>query len=256
MNRRESLMALAGSAVSGLGAASASGCAAAQRLDSRMVIDDGVTDITPVYVMTYTDGQATAFVRADYYSFDAKKQFQLRTDGSIKVNGVALERDSKELVSYIGNIPVTESFTFEFTRQAGRVIKHSFALPQLEIVALPRDFSRLVPVLVAVKSGPAPVGVMEDKYNMTVFGRFGESRLSGQLTGVSELTFESTQYSASPPGRYRADIYRQQRTALKDISDNKTGWAVASHGHNFAHAFVDRPAGRTCPGSGSAKCGK
>lgn len=233
MNRRKSLTILAGTAVAGVGAASTSGCAVGQPADSRMVIDDGVTAITPVYVMTYTDGQPTAFVRANYYFFDAKKQVQLRADGSIKVNGVLLARDPKELASYIGNIPVSESFTFEFTRQAGRVIKHTFAMPQLEIVTLPRNFSRSVPIRVALKSGPAPVGVMEDKYRMSISGRFGESRFSGQLTGGSELIFESIQYSASPPGSYRADIYRQQRTALKDISDNKTGWAVLSHGHNF-----------------------
>lgn len=233
MNRRESLMTLAGSAVGGLGAAS--GCASAVHADdSRMVIDDGVTDITPVYVMTYTDGQPSVFVRADYYFFDAKKQVQLRKEGFIKVNGILLERDAKELISYIGNIPMpSELLTFEFTRATGQVSRHSFALPHLEVLAYPRQYAGDGPIRIAVSPGAVRKGVMEDKFSMTIYGPTGESRFIGENGGQSQLSFRSIQMSALPPGSYRARIFRQQRTALKDISDYKTGWAVASHGHNF-----------------------
>ena len=233
MNRRESLMTLAV-----LGGGGMTGCAVSQSTDPRMAIDDGMAEITPVYIVTYTEGQPTAFVRADFLLFDANKEVQLRADGVIKVNGIQLGRDPKELVSYIGNIRVSETFTFELTRQTGRVTQHSFSLPQLEIVNLPRQYLGREPIRAVVRSAPIPKGVMEDKYRMTVFGRFGESRLLGKLTGGSELIFEAGQHSASPPGRYRADIYRQQRTALKDISNSKTGWAVLSHIQEF---LIDVP---------------
>jgi hypothetical protein len=232
MNRRESLVAL-GSAVGGLGAVSLSGCAVAQPADARMIVDDGVTAITPVYVMTYTNGRPTVFVRADYYFMDAKKQVQLRSDGSIKVNGIQLQRDPNELISYIGDIPVAELLTFEFTRTTGQVMRHSFALPELDIRELPKQYAGIDPIHAVVSAGPARKGVREDKFAMTIFGRKGETRFKGELKNKSELTFRSVQYSASPPGSYRADIYRQQRTALQDISDQKSGWAVASRGHNF-----------------------
>lgn len=233
MNRRESLVTLAGSALGGVGATA--GCASvAQSEDSRMVIDDGVTDITPVYVMTYTDGQPTVFVRANYYFFDAKKQVQLRVGGSIKVNGNLLKHDPQTLTSYIGNISMpSELLTFEFTRATGQVSRHSFALPKLEVVAYPTQYSGDGPVRVAVSPGAVRKGVMEDSYNMTIFGPTGESRFVGESEGQSQLRFRSVQMSALPTGSYRARVYRQQRTALKDISDYKTGWAVASHGHNF-----------------------
>lgn len=233
MNRRESLMTLAM-----LGGGGMTGCAVTQPAAPRMVIDDGATEITPAYVVTYTDGQPTAFVRADFYFFDAKKEVQLRADGGIKVNGIQLDRDPKELVSYIGNIPFSETFTFELTRKAGLVIKHSLSLPQLEILTLPRQYLGREPIRAIIRSAPTPKGVMEDSYSMAVSGRFGESRLKGKLAGTSDLTFEAVQHSASPPGRYLADIYRQQRTALKDISSSKTGWAVLSHGKNF---LIDVP---------------
>ena len=240
MNRRESLMTLASSALGGLGGAS--GCAAiAQVEDSRMVIDDGVTAITPVYAMTHTDGQPSVLVRADYYFFDAKKQVQLRKNGSIKVNGILLERDSKELISYIGNIPVpSELMIFEFTRAAGQVARHSFALPQLEVSEYPRQYAGDGPVPVAVKPGLVRKGVMEDKFNMTIYGPIGESRFVGESEGQSQLSFRPIQMSTLPPGSYRARIFRQQRTALKDISDYQTGWAVASHGHNFVIEVVQK----------------
>ena len=229
MNRRETLMTMIG----GLGVVSASGCAVAQLADARMVVDDGVSEITPVYVMTYTEGHSTVFVRADFYFFNDKKQVKLRDDGAIKVNGILLGKDPKELISYIADVPAAEVLTFEFVRSAGNVQRHSFTLPELHIVELPQQYAGVDPVRVPLLPGEVRNGVTEDSYLMTIYGRKGETRLKGERTSQSEISFRSVQYSASPPGSYRARIFRQQRTPLKNISDSKTGWAVATRGYNF-----------------------
>lgn len=219
--------------VGGLGGISANGCAIAQPADARIVVDDGDGEITPVYVMTYTEGRPTVFVRADFYIFNDKKQVKLRDDGAIKVNGISLEKDHKELISYIAEIPAAEVLTFELMRSTGNVQHHSFALPDLHIVELPQQYAGVDPVRVHLLPGQMGNGVMEDIYLMTIYGRKGETRLKGERTSPSEVSFRSVQYSASPPGNYRARLFRQQRTPLKNISDSKTGWAVATRGFNF-----------------------
>lgn len=230
VNRRDSLLLLA----SGL-----SGCApmtANTQAQSRMVVDDGTSKITPVYVMTYLEGQPATFVRADYYYIDAKKQVQLRPEGSIKVNGIPLQRDPKELISYIAYTPLApDLLTFEFTRSTGQVIKHSFALPELDIVELPKRYRAGEPLPMAINHRPPRAGVMRDSYSLSIYASSGRYPLDSKAASANQVVFEAIHGQIRlPTESAQAHIFRQQRTPLKDISDAlQTGWAVASRSRDF-----------------------
>jgi hypothetical protein len=237
INRRKSLLLLAG----GL-----SGCTAMtttnSQAQSRMVVDDGVSEITPVYVMTHNESQSSTFVRADYYFYDAKKDVELRPGASIKVNGIELQRDPKESVSYIGNIPMPHGLlTFEFARMPGRVIKHSFVLPELDIVEMPKIYRVGEMLAVAVNHRSPRSGVAKDTYGLDLRGHNGLYEFASEPAGLSRMVFRPILKNVGfPSGLFNAHLYRQQRTPLKDLSsDLQTGWAVASRSRDFKIEVVN-----------------
>ncbi len=236
INRRESLLLLAG----GL-----SGCTAMtttnSQAQSKMVVDDGTSEITPVYVMTHNESRSSTFVRADFYFYDAKKDVELRPGASIKVNGIELQRDPKELVSYIGNIPVPHGLlTFEFTRNPSKIIKHSFALPELEVVEVPKLYRVGEKLTIAIKRRPPRAGVASDTYNLDLRGN-GRYTFAEESSDGSRIVFRPILKNVGfPSGPATAYIYRQQRTPLRDLSsDLQTGWAVASRSRDFTIEVVN-----------------
>jgi len=160
INRRNTLLFLA----SGL-----YGCTAMvtnnSQAQAKLVVDDGVSEITPVYVMAHNENQSSVSVRANYYFFDAKERVELLPGAAIKVNGIELQRDPKALVSYIGNIPMPHDLlTFEFTRTPEKLIKHSFALPEFDIVEFPSIYHVGEKLTVAVNHRSPRPGVAKDIY--------------------------------------------------------------------------------------------
>jgi len=236
INRRKSLLLLAG----GL-----SGCTAmtttSTQAQSKMVVDDGTSEITPVYVMTHNESQSSTFVRADFYFYDAKKDVELRPGASIKVNGIELQRDPKELASYIGTIPMPHGLlTFEFTRTPGKAIKHSFALPELEIVEAPKLYRVGEKLTITVNHRSPRAGVASDTYNVDIRGN-GRYTFATESSDGSRIVFRPILKNVGfPSGPATAYIYRQQRTPLRDLSsDLQTGWAVASRSRDFAIEIAD-----------------
>lgn len=77
IDRRRSLVLLAG----GL-----SGCTVRTttsiHAQSRVVVDDGRSEITPVYVTTHNERQFSTFVRANFYFHDDQKQVKLHAGAS------------------------------------------------------------------------------------------------------------------------------------------------------------------------------
>jgi hypothetical protein len=236
INRRNTLLLLA----SGLG-----GCTFTMekniRARSRLVMDDGISEITPVYVMTYTEGQPNTLVRADYYFYDAKKEVELRPGASIKVNGIELQRDPKEVVSYIGDIPMPhDRLTFEFERMPGTVIKHSFVLPNLDVVEFPKTYRTGKTFTAVVNYRPPPADVARDSYGLSFEGEFGRFPFVVQIAGPARLIFKPILNLGLRPESVKAHIYRQQRTPLRNLSsDLQTGWAVASRSRDFTVEVVN-----------------
>jgi len=235
INRRKSLLLLAG----GL-----SGCTAmttmSTQAQSKMVVDDGTSEITPVYVMTHNEGEFSTFVRADFYFYDDKKEVELRPDASIKVNGIELQRDPKELVSYIGRIPMPHGLlTFEFTRAPGKVIKHSFALPELDIVELPKTYRVGETLTVGVNHRSSRAGVMRDTYGLHLQSSSGRFPFTNGVADQARIVFKPILDVGFASGPSTARIYRQQRTPLRDLSSElQTGWAVASRSRDFTIEVV------------------
>ena len=230
INRRNTLLSLA----SGL-------CGCTTMIENiqaqpKMVVDDGVSEITPVYVMTHNESQSSTFVRANYYFYDAKERVELRPGAFIKVNGIALQRDPKALVSYIGDIPMPHDLlTFEFTRTPKKVIKHSFALPELDIVEFPSRYRVGDRLTVAVNNRSPRPGVAKDIYALDIRGDHGGYDFVSEPAGPPSMTFRPLIRNLKfPSGFYKAHFFRQQRTPLKDLSsDLRTGWAVASSSKDF-----------------------
>jgi len=231
LDRREGLVLMA---------ASLSACTtmnANPNTDSRMQIDDGISELTPVYVMTYLQGQPAAFVRADFFYQQVKKEIEIQPGGSIKVNGVALQRDPKERVSYIGYIPLPfDLLTFEFTRASGQVFTHSFALPELNILEYPKTYRAPDALIIPVRHRAPRVGVTRDVYGLTMNDPRGEV----YPFAISQVHDEKVEFDpilkklGLSHGEASLHMVRQQRTVLKNISNAfQTGWAVASTSHDF-----------------------
>ncbi|MCT8176735.1 hypothetical protein [Variovorax sp. CY25R-8] len=236
INRRDSLLLLAG----GLTGSTAMTETNAQT-QSKKVVDDGVSEITPVYVMTHNESQSHTFVRADFYSYDTKKDVRLLPGASIKVNGFELQRDPKELVSYIGKIPTSRGLlTFEFARTPGRVIEHSFALPELEIVEFPRTYRAGETLKVRVNPGPPRAGGMRDTHRMAIYAGNIYYPFDQKPAAEQEIVFDPIHKKIELPiGSVKANIFRQQRTPLKNISNEfQSGWAVASRSRDFKMEVV------------------
>ena len=219
-----------------LAAAPLYGCAVRAQAPDTMVMDDGSMPLTPAYLVTYTQGKPTAFVRADFFTSGLAVEVALDVGGFVKVNGVTLRRDPKETISYIGDIPPARSFTFECQRSPSLVTRHTFDLPPLEIVS--KDPYYVPEGVFRVNVGPrdaTPRGVIEDNTNMTIRGPRGETRFTSRDSPeVVDRTFVLRQISDLPAGNsYPARIYRQQRVSLKDMSDSPSGWGILSHGIEF-----------------------
>jgi hypothetical protein len=210
---------------------------------SRLVVDDGISEITPVYVMTRNESKSSTFVRADYYFYDAKKEVELSTGASIKVNGIALQPDPKDKVSYIGNIPIPHGLlTFEFERTPGQIIKHSLAMPELDIVEFPKTYRVGENLTIAVNHRPPRPGVARDSYGLDILAGEGRGRYDFAIeeAGSPRMAFKPILNIGFPSGFYPAHLFRQQRTPLKDISsDLKTGWAVASMSRDFTIEVIN-----------------
>jgi hypothetical protein len=209
---------------------------------SSLVVDDGISEITPVYIMTRNESQSSTFVRANYYFYDDQRRVELIPGASIKVNGIELQRDPKALVSYIGNIPLPhELLTFEFERAPGQIIRHSFALPDLDVVEFPKTYRVGENLTIAVNHRPPRPGVERDSYGLELRrsdGGFYDFAI--EEAGSPRMVFKPLLEIGFPRGFYTAHLFRQQRTPLKNLSsDLQTGWAVASMSRDFAIEVIN-----------------
>ncbi|SFP82649.1 hypothetical protein SAMN05443579_1162 [Variovorax sp. PDC80] len=236
INRRESFLFLAG-----LG-----GYAATTTTDtwaqSRVVVDDSTSEITPVYVATHNEAHSSVFVRADFYFHDIGKDVELLPGASINVNGIELQRDPKEPVSYIGNVPMLNGpLTFEFARTPGRVVKHSIVLPELEIVELPRSYRKGGTLTVRAEPRPPRAEVSRDVYRMAIHAGSIYYPFDRKLTTERGIVFDPIHKKIEiPVGYAKADIFRQQRTPLKNLSSElQSGWVVASRSRDFEIEVID-----------------
>lgn len=236
INRRKSLLLLA----SGLVGCTAMNPVASQG-QSKMVVDDGVSDIMPVYVMKYTEGQSHTFVRANVYFPIAKQQVELAAEASIRVNGVDPRRDPKTMTSYIGSIPMlSDLLTFEFARSPEHVIKHTFALP--EIVEFPSTYSVGKKCMVKVNHQLPRPEVISDTYGLEFEDKDkGPYPMIVDQIEASRVVFRPiAQALGYPQGPVNVYLYRQQRTSLKGVSkDVQSGWAVASKTREFRVTVSD-----------------
>jgi hypothetical protein len=198
------------------------------------VIDDGISEITPIYTMTHTYGQDFTFVRADFSYLTAKKTVKLQATGAISVNGVELKSEPGQsgTITYVGNIPLTEGkLTFKLVRSPTQMMEHSFELPILDVVAYPKSYRPHEPVRVPVRYVPSEVGTTV--FNMVIHTSQRDFYFKSQI-GSDYVEFLPIINVPLPAGTFEARIYRQQKTLLRDVSDaNKTGWAGASNGRNF-----------------------
>lgn len=199
------------------------------------VVDDGATDITPVYIMTHTEGESFTFVRATFSYWQAKKYVELEPSGSIAVNGQLLIGISEKPgeYSYTGKVAVSPSgiYRFDFVRTVEKKFSHTFELPSLKLVEYPVKINRNAVIQARLATG-ATVG-NDESLSLQILvpqNRFG---MPGTVVG-DMVTFENIRRTLLPIGKFDAKIISQIRTPLRNISDAfTTGWAVASHSKKF-----------------------
>lgn len=232
MNRRLALGAVASNA----SALAACGTGTRTQGSGNVVLDDGVMPLTPGYLVTYTQGQSTAFVRADFYHVAQRKEVELRPNAAIRVNGVKLELDPKEEMSYVGRPPAANQYTFEFVRSPNQIQRHTFELPELNVVSMDSDYDGIGLFRAKLRRSQLPArGVVSDGVSMAIRGPKGEARLNLHPTATqTELVFKMLEPSELPTGgAFEALIYRVQRISLAEVSDSKSGWVSLSNTYPF-----------------------
>ena len=232
MNRRQGLLKMVGG-VAGL--AGLGGCAVGtSNTDARVVMDDGVSDLTSAYSISHTLGESTVFARASFYYWNARQEVRLRDDGSVNVGGMQLERDPKALISYIGRPPyMKQPYTVIVTRMPGRVVSYRFDLPRLQVSTLPTRYSGDGALSVNVSLGEPADGLVRDRFGMAISAPTGEFRLAQSGVSSAQLSLDPIQRVPLPVGTYRAVISRVQRISLSKISAEKTGWCALATSQEF-----------------------
>jgi hypothetical protein len=204
------------------------------------VIDDGISQITPIYTMTHTYDTDFTFVRADFWFWEAKKSVKLQATSAISVNGVELKGEPglRGTITYVGKVPITEGkLTFKLIRSPNQTMEHSFELPALDILEYPKSYRPHEPVRVPAKYMASSVGTTS--FGMVIHTPQRDFDLKGHI-GNDYIEFRPIIKVPLPVGTFEAKIYRQQQTPLRDVLDaTKTGWAVASNGRNFKMEILD-----------------
>lgn len=198
-------------------------------------VDDGMTDITPSYTMTHTEGESFTFVRATFFYWQAKQYVELNSAGSITVNGELLTGISEKpgAYSYTGKVVVSPSGTYRFdlARTAEKKLSHTFALPSLKLVEYPLKINRNAAIQARLAAG-ATLGPDE---NLTLQILVPQNEFGMPGTAIGDLvTFKNIKGIMLPTGKFNSEIYSQVKTPLRNISDAfSTGWATASYSKKF-----------------------
>jgi hypothetical protein len=209
------------------------------------IVDDGAMELTPEYTVQHVQGQPYSDVYAAFTFNPQKKQVRLREGDTITVNGyVLLGTPNVQGFFYKARLPLAEgAFTFTLTRSPGRRMTHSFELPTLGIREAPKGYHPYETLRVPVQyvEPPAYVG---DTYSLPINGgvlrftldskrwkkdnRYQFDRLPDIQDGA--IVFRHITERAPPPGTYPAEIYRQHRIVLSEMSGaSRTGWATLTN---------------------------
>lgn len=208
-------------------------------------MDDGAMELTPEYTIQHIQGKPYSDVYAAFTFIPQKKLVKLRAGDSLIVNGQAMQGIADEKGYYFqARIPVTEgNFTLTLTRASMPVMSHTFELPVLGIREAPKVYKPYDTLLVPVKYVEPPKYV-KDSYSLPIYGpmlrfpldsktwkkdnQYEFERLPDIQNGA--IVFKHITKRAPEPGRYRAEIFRQQRIILSEMSNaSRTGWATLSN---------------------------
>lgn len=213
------------------------------------MVDDGVIELTPEYTVQHIQGQPYSDVYAAFTFIPKKQLVQLRQGSVITVNGQALQGEERPGGYYYkGRVAVTEGiFTFTLTRSPGQTMTHSFELPVLGAKELPKIYKPYEALRVPVQYAEPPKYVGE-RYDLSISGpslrfdlvsttrkkdnRYQFDRLPDIQDGA--IVFKHITERAPPPGVYPAELYRQHRIVLSEMSGaSRTGWATLSNTARF-----------------------
>lgn len=216
---------------------------------SNWIMDDGLVELTPEYTIQHIQGQPHSDVYAAFTSIAQKKLVRLRTGDSITVNGHAFQGlENVRGYYYQARIPVTAgTFTLTLTRASHPTMSHSFELPPLGILELPKFYRPYDTLRVPVQYVEPPRYV-EDSYSLSINGpllrfdldsktrkkdnRYQFDRLPDIQDGA--IVFRHIIERAPQPGVYPAKIFRQHRIVLSELSGaSRTGWVTLSNSQPF-----------------------
>jgi len=221
------------------------GCVHMTSNTNTWIMDDGSMELTPEYTVQHVQGQPYSDVYTAFTFISQKKLVRLRSGDDITVNGHVLQGMAHtQGYYYQARIPVTEgTFTFMLTRAPSRTMTHSFELPVLGIRELPKTYRPYETLRVPVEYVEPPQYV-KDAYDLPIYGpslrftlvsttrRKDNHYQFGRLPEIQDdaIVFRNITERAPQPGEYRAEIHRQHRIVLNEMSGaSRTGWATLTH---------------------------
>ena len=186
-------------------------------------------------------GEDFVTVRAGFSSLELQAGVLLSSEGRILVNGVRLPSDTGALShQYVTKIPIGDHrLRFELFRSAQQRSTFEIAVPIFKVEQYPASFRNPETLSFRLAQDfliPYPA-VIEDKFALDIYSNmaFGLSQVKRPTPEDPVLVVRPIlENLPQPRGRFNADLYRLQRTPLRDATKEfKTGWTVAIVGDRF-----------------------
>jgi hypothetical protein len=207
------------------------------------VVDDGLIDLRPQFLVNYVLGESTLRVQCGFDSLSLKKIVLLGTDGLVSINGVPLKvTDSRRRDNYEARVSAeSDMLKIKITRTKELSTTFDIAVPKFTITHHPKTLKHTDDLeLTLVPQTLTPVyRLVENHFWM----RISDSRST--VVSLRELraptkndpTLVLRSLGIPFTGPYQdatAKLVRHNRVALKDVTaDYKSGWVVLTVTHEF-----------------------
>jgi hypothetical protein len=216
--RRRAILALLGASVLGPRLAGAQA--------RRWVPENTGEDLTPVYNITRQPGEPQVRVRATF--FQQRKYVELKSPGTVSVNGMQLSggEDESGAYSYTGRISETRDIAFRLRRSEGGEFEHAFQL--LPVIAEPEAVSFPHGSPIRFRIGEPSLRKSETVVLRAFVGERSVEALGKTVDGSS---FSFAPFDPLRVGKYSGIVYRSVQIPLRDISSAlRAGWGGVSYG--------------------------
>jgi hypothetical protein len=206
------------------------------------LVDDELIELSPVTVLNHLLGRTHAEVRVSLQARQLGKEVLLSSNGALTVNKIPLKVEyDRDGVSYFARFPVDgDVVRLEYRRSQFQSDIVQLVLPLFQIHSYPKTYRapETVSFVLARPIQEPSTAVSSESHGLSIQTSrmkiyFARSKLPTDKD--PELTFDPIlKDKAQSAGRFTANLYRQQRTPMKDVSQHfQAGYIVATVSDEF-----------------------